>query len=66
VVIPRRLRSQQRLPALGALPVAVLNGEQLLLAVRARADHHQGADRDARFIQLRGCLAEAMTQLRIV
>jgi hypothetical protein len=30
-------------PALGALPVAVLHGEELLLAVLAHADHDQQA-----------------------
>src|ERR1700719_4493110 len=33
--------AQQRLPALGALPVAVLDREQLLLAVGPRPDHDQ-------------------------
>src|ERR1700676_4855100 len=36
--------AQQRLPALGALPVAILDREQLLLAVGPRADHHQRAE----------------------
>src|SRR6202140_640811 len=36
--------AQQRLPALGTLPVAILDREQLLLAVGPRADHDQGAE----------------------
>ncbi len=33
--------AQQRFPALGAFPVAILDREQLLLAVGPRADHHR-------------------------
>src|SRR5229473_3397624 len=36
--------AQQRLPALGALPVAIFDRQQLLLAVGPRADHNQGAE----------------------
>src|SRR5229473_6783138 len=36
--------AQQGLPALGALPVAIFDRQQLLLAVGPRADHNQGAE----------------------
>jgi hypothetical protein len=36
--------AQHRLPTLGALPVTVLDRQQLLLPIGARADHHQGAE----------------------
>ena len=42
--IPSALESAQEAgPALGAFPVAVLDGDQLLRAVEAHPDHHQRA-----------------------